>query len=115
VNRDAVRAPPPAARGRREAFANVPERLEPPFRPAHGLEFRPVGPPCHGHGGCYVDDPGIIRSEGIAMLWTIAVILLVLWALGLLTSTTLGGFVHVLLVLAVVVLLIGVVQGRRAA
>jgi hypothetical protein len=49
------------------------------------------------------------------MLWTIAVILLVLWALGLVTSTTLGGFVHILLVLAVVALLIGVIRGRRAA
>jgi uncharacterized protein (DUF58 family) len=49
------------------------------------------------------------------MLWTIAVILLVLWALGLVTSTTMGGLVHILLVLAVVVLLIGVIQGRRAA
>jgi hypothetical protein len=49
------------------------------------------------------------------MLWTIAVILLVLWALGLVTSTTMGGFVHILLVLAVVVLLVGVIQGRRTA
>jgi hypothetical protein len=47
------------------------------------------------------------------MLWTIAVILLVLWALGLVTSTTMGGFVHVLLVVAVVVVLIQVIQGRR--
>jgi len=48
------------------------------------------------------------------MLWTIAVILLVLWALGLVTSYTMGGFVHVLLVIAVVVVLINVIQGRRA-
>ena len=47
------------------------------------------------------------------MLWTIAVVLLVLWVLGLVSSYTLGGFVHVLLVLAVVVVLIRVVQGRR--
>jgi hypothetical protein len=47
------------------------------------------------------------------MLWTVAVILLVLWALGLVTSTTMGGFVHVLLVVAVVVVLIQVIQGRR--
>ena len=47
------------------------------------------------------------------MLWTIAVILLVLWALGLVTSTTMGGFIHVLLVIAVVVVLIRVIQGRR--
>jgi hypothetical protein len=48
------------------------------------------------------------------MLWTIAVILLVLWALGLVTSYTMGGFIHVLLVIAVVVVLINVLQGRRA-
>jgi hypothetical protein len=47
------------------------------------------------------------------MLWTIAVILLVLWALGLVTSTTMGGFIHLLLVVAVVVVLIQVIQGRR--
>jgi hypothetical protein len=48
------------------------------------------------------------------MLWTIFVILLVLWLLGLVTSYTLGGFIHILLVLAVVVLVINLVQGRRA-
>ena len=49
------------------------------------------------------------------MLWTIAVILLVLWALGLVTSYTMGGFIHLLLVIAIVVVLINVLQGRRAA
>jgi hypothetical protein len=47
------------------------------------------------------------------MLWTIAVSLLVLWALGLVTSYTLSGFIHILLVLAIVVVLIRVIQGRR--
>lgn len=47
------------------------------------------------------------------MLWTIAVILLVLWALGLVTSYTIGGYIHILLVVAVIVALIRVVQGRR--
>jgi hypothetical protein len=47
------------------------------------------------------------------MLWTIGVVLLVLWALGLVTSTTMGGFIHLLLVAAVVVVLIRVIQGRR--
>jgi hypothetical protein len=47
------------------------------------------------------------------MLWTICVILLVLWLLGMVTSYTLGGFIHILLVLAVVVLVIRVIQGRR--
>jgi len=49
------------------------------------------------------------------MLWTIFLILLVLWALGLVTSYTMGGFIHILLVIAVVVLLIGLIQGRRVA
>jgi hypothetical protein len=47
------------------------------------------------------------------MLWTIFVILLVLWLLGLVTSYTLGGFIHILLVLAVIVLVIRLLQGRR--
>ena len=47
------------------------------------------------------------------MLWTIFVILIVLWALGLATSYTVGGFIHLLLLLAVVVVLIRVIQGRR--
>jgi len=48
------------------------------------------------------------------MLWTIFVILLIMWALGLVTSYTMGGFVHILLVLALVVLVVNLVQGRRA-
>lgn len=47
------------------------------------------------------------------MLWTIAVILLVLWVLGLVSSYTLGGFIHLLLVVAVIVVLIRVIQGRK--
>ena len=47
------------------------------------------------------------------MLWTIFVILLVLWLLGLVTAYTLGGFIHILLVIAVVVILIRIIQGRR--
>ena len=47
------------------------------------------------------------------MLWTIAVILFVLWALGLATTYTVSGFIHILLVLAIVVVLIRVIQGRR--
>jgi hypothetical protein len=48
------------------------------------------------------------------LLWTLAVILLVLWLLGLVTSYTLGGFIHILLVVALVVVLIRIIQGRRA-
>ena len=47
------------------------------------------------------------------MLWTVAVVLLVLWWLGLVTSYTLGGFIHILLLLAVVTVVIRLIQGRR--
>lgn len=47
------------------------------------------------------------------MLWTIAVILIVLWVLGLVSAYTLGGFIHVLLVLAIIIVLVRVIQGRR--
>jgi hypothetical protein len=47
------------------------------------------------------------------MLWTIAMILLILWLLGMVTSYTIGGFIHILLVIAIVVVLIRVIQGRR--
>jgi hypothetical protein len=51
--------------------------------------------------------------EGGQMLWTIFVILLVLWLLGMVSSYTMGGFIHLLLVLAIVVVLINVISGRR--
>ena len=47
------------------------------------------------------------------LLWTLVVVLLVLWLLGLVTSYTLGGFIHILLIVAVIVILIRVIQGRR--
>jgi uncharacterized protein DUF5670 len=47
------------------------------------------------------------------MLWTIFVILLVLWLLGMVSGSTMGGFIHLLLILAVVVVLIRIIQGRR--
>ncbi|MFY9676062.1 MAG: lmo0937 family membrane protein [Terriglobales bacterium] len=49
------------------------------------------------------------------MLWTIFVVLLVLWLLGMVTSYTLGGFIHILLVLAVITLIFNLVSGRRGA
>jgi hypothetical protein len=54
-----------------------------------------------------------IKKEKRNALWTIAVILLVLWLLGLVSSYTVGGFIHVLLVVAIAVVLIGALQGRR--
>jgi hypothetical protein len=49
------------------------------------------------------------------MLWTIAVILVVLWLLGLVSSYTLGGFIHILLVIAIVIIVINLIQGRRGS
>jgi hypothetical protein len=57
-----------------------------------------------------VFDPVLRRN---AMLYTIAVILLVLWVLGLVSGYTIGAFIHVLLVIAVVLFLVGLVSGRR--
>jgi hypothetical protein len=54
------------------------------------------------------------EREEVSMLWTIFVILLVLWLLGVVTSYTLGGFIHVLLVIAVIMAVMQLIQGRRA-
>jgi hypothetical protein len=48
------------------------------------------------------------------MLWTIAVVLVILWLLGFVSSYTMGGFIHILLVLAVIVVLVNVIGGRKA-
>jgi len=47
------------------------------------------------------------------MLWTISIFLLVLWALGLVSSNTMGGYIHLLLVIAVITILVRIIQGRR--
>jgi len=47
------------------------------------------------------------------MLWIIALVLIILWLLGLVSSYTLGGFIHILLVIAIIVVLINIIQGRR--
>jgi hypothetical protein len=52
-------------------------------------------------------------NKGDQMLWTIFVILLILWLLGMVSSYTMGGFIHILLVVAIVVVLIRVIQGRN--
>jgi Family of unknown function (DUF5670) len=57
---------------------------------------------------------GINQREEVPMLWTIFVILLVLWLLGVVTSYTLGGFIHVLLVIAIILAVMQLIQGRRA-
>jgi Family of unknown function (DUF5670) len=56
----------------------------------------------------------MLAGDNNSMLWTIFVILVILWLLGLVTSYTLGGFIHILLVVAIVVALIQIISGRRA-
>lgn len=56
---------------------------------------------------------GVTAEEEKRMLWTIAVILLVMWALGMVSGYAMSGFIHVLLVIAVVVVLIRLISGRR--
>jgi hypothetical protein len=72
------------------------------------VRYKGCGSTCH---------PTILWEEGIgeedSMLWTILVVLLALWLLGLVTSYTLGGFVHILLVAAIVIVLVRFIQGRR--
>ena len=53
------------------------------------------------------------QERSLTMLWTIFVILLILWALGMVSGSTMGGFIHLLLILAIVVVLVRIIQGRR--
>jgi fatty acid desaturase len=57
---------------------------------------------------------GFEAKEAI-MLWTIAIVLLVLWALGLVSAYTMGGFIHILLVAAIILVLVNLIGGRRAS
>jgi len=54
------------------------------------------------------------ERKGIIMLYTVAVILVILWLLGLVSSYTLGGFIHILLVIALIVIILRVISGRKA-
>ena len=67
--------------------------------------------PAAWHGPCFGCDRNFFK--GCRMLWTVFLVLIVLWMLGVVSSYTLGGFIHVLLVLAVIALVIQLVQGRR--
>jgi len=60
-----------------------------------------------------MDRNPVLRGRN-QMLWTIFVILLVLWCLGLVSAYTIGGYIHLLLVVALVILLINIIQGRRS-
>jgi len=62
----------------------------------------------------YADSPPVPHNRGDAMLWTICVILIVLWLLGMVSSYTMGGLIHILLVIAIIMVLVNVIQGRRA-
>lgn len=55
----------------------------------------------------------LVAGEGASMIWTIFVVLAILWMLGLVSGYTIGGFIHILLVIAIVVVLIRIIQGRR--
>jgi hypothetical protein len=72
---------------------------------APAVEIARVGQPTTGKSN---------NEEVYSMLYTIAVVLLILWLLGLVTSYTLGGFIHILLVVAVVMVLLNLISGRRA-
>jgi hypothetical protein len=62
-----------------------------------------------------LDHVGLRPDVEAHMLWTIAMVLLVLWALGLVTSFTMGGFIHLLVVAAVVLVVVRLIQGRAVA
>ncbi len=55
----------------------------------------------------------VLSSKGTHMLWTIFIILLILWLLGMVSGYVLGGFIHILLVIAIVVVLIRIIKGRK--
>lgn len=70
-----------------------------------------------GAGGILVivlENQSTLKKEKANMLWTIFVVLLVLWLLGFVSSYTMGGFIHLLLVVALVILVINLLSGRRA-
>jgi len=62
----------------------------------------------------YLRPNQLTHSEEIKMLYTIAVVLLILWAVGLVTSFTIGGFIHILLAIAIIMILLRVINGRGA-
>jgi hypothetical protein len=65
------------------------------------------------YGDAIAGGGSTVRKED-QMLWTIAVILIILWLLGLVSSYTMGGLIHILLVIAIIVIIFGFISGRRA-
>lgn len=95
----------------REPFANVLERSAPSTMPR-------ARQGCRAAAWAARRARRMLRGstvKGAIMLWTIVFILLALWAVGLVTSTTMGGLIHFLLVAAIIVVLIRLIQGRRVA
>ncbi|HSW82224.1 MAG TPA: lmo0937 family membrane protein [Usitatibacter sp.] len=74
-----------------------------------GARFTP-----ESHGGVFMLRSPIASMKGHNMLYTLAVILIILWLLGMVGSYTLGGMIHVLLLIALVMIIVSVVSGRRA-
>jgi hypothetical protein len=84
------------------------------MEPAHGLgEIVEISVPHKRNRSSSFENTYNLTERNNPMLWTIFVILLVLWLLGLVSSYTLGGFIHILLVIAIVVLIIQLISGRR--
>jgi Family of unknown function (DUF5670) len=81
-------------------------------RIGHGRRRAYVRERTDGRGGAEYSQ-GSLPMKGRAMLYTVVVLLLILWALGLVTSYTMGGLIHILLVVAVIVLLVNLLSGRR--
>lgn len=97
------------SRQKRRAKPEAPVDTVPLAWPAHALQ--PVG--LQPGSGLVRTVPAATKREEVDMLWTIFVILVVAWLLGMVSSYTFGGFLHLLLVLAVAVVLINIIQGRR--
>ena len=82
----------------------------------HELQVRQIELEMHASKLAHVSAQPLVsihESKPISMLWTICVILIILWLLGLVTGTTIGGLIHVLLVIAIIVVLLRVISGRK--
>ena len=77
------------------------------------LDLRPLSARFPRRPAAACDERCSITERNVTMLWTIAVLLLAMWLLGMITSYTLSGFIHILLVVAVIAVLIRLIQGRR--
>jgi hypothetical protein len=93
-----------ATKNIKKVTSNYEENSIPPDRPKASNRRR-AGANSHG---------ARLLKIGTSMLWTIAVVLIVLWLLGLVTSYTMGGLIHVLLVIAILMVLVNLISGRRA-